>query len=501
MYIQSRVIEMREMKYLKSMFVIIIVFNLLIFIALLPLKVTAQSTDETRVYVSPAEYTAIRLGEIFQIDVKIYHGFNITGYEFRLKFNNTLLHCLNVTYGDFFPLPPRSVQSFNIDNEQGEVEVSATLSLSENPKSGNAILATIVFNATYAVPYGEQREGCELLLEYVYLYQNWSSTPITPTLENGYYYTPWETPTLQLSLNMKKDEYYFEEEIIIQGDLYADSVPVSDALIGLEIYNPQGYPIVSRTFTTGAIPPPANIIEILSVTPCDLNGAPTYTFRKKTFAYFYVVLENKVDENKYVVLTLNIFDSRNATLGVIRWEGIISGNSQSEVFLSFPVEEEASTGTATVYANAFTQTIKDGGVPYCKGKSANFTIIDASGGGALPSNISISSTSGSGRGVVSGHYELIFEIPFLHPRGNYLLYVATKYFEAYANNSRYFNLSILGDVDNNGKVDLSDLVTVALAYGLKLGDPQWNPEADINKDGEVNLQDLVIVAIAYGREA
>jgi len=489
---------MRKMKWLKSALVILI--TLCAFVAVYsPSEVNAQ-IDETKVYVSPTEYTAVHLGEVFQIDVMIYHGFNITGYEFRLRFNNTLLSCLNVTYGNFFPLPPRSAQSFNVDNEQGKVEVSAALSLSETPISGNGILATITFNATYAVPYGEQREECELLLENVYLYQNWSSTPTAPVTENGYYYTPWENPALQLTLDMEKTECYFEEEIIIQGYLYADGTPVSDALVGLEIYNPQEFPIVSRTFATGAIPPPADEIEILSVTPCDLGGTPTYVFRKRTFAYFHVVVENKISESKHVVVTVNIFDSKNATLGVTRWEGIISGNSQLEIVLSFPIEDKAATGTAIVYANAFTQAIKDGGVPYCQEKMANFTIIEASGGSLL-TTVPTQSTSSSGTGVITGHYELTFQIPFLHPQGNYTVYVATEYFGTYANNSRTFNLSILGDIDGNGKVDLSDLVTVALAYGSKPGDPHWNPEADVNKDNEVNLQDLVIVAMAYGNEA
>lgn len=50
-----------------------------------------------------------------------------------------------------------------------------------------------------------------------------------------------------------------------------------------------------------------------------------------------------------------------------------------------------------------------------------------------------------------------------------------------------------------GSVGLSDLVTLALAYGSKPGDANWNPVADLNHDGKVNLQDQVILAKFYGQ--
>jgi hypothetical protein len=34
------------------------------------------------------------------------------------------------------------------------------------------------------------------------------------------------------------------------------------------------------------------------------------------------------------------------------------------------------------------------------------------------------------------------------------------------------------DINKNGTVNLNDLVLLALAFGSKLGDPNWNPSAD-----------------------
>src|SRR5271157_321982 len=58
---------------------------------------------------------------------------------------------------------------------------------------------------------------------------------------------------------------------------------------------------------------------------------------------------------------------------------------------------------------------------------------------------------------------------------------------------------IPGDVNHDGKVNLQDLVTLALAYGSKPGDTNWNPNADIDGNGVVDRADLAILAQHYGQ--
>jgi hypothetical protein len=62
-------------------------------------------------------------------------------------------------------------------------------------------------------------------------------------------------------------------------------------------------------------------------------------------------------------------------------------------------------------------------------------------------------------------------------------------------------LHIPGDINGDFKVDLSDLVILAQAYGSKPGDSNWNPNADIDGNGVVGLSDLVILAQNYGRQS
>ena len=60
-------------------------------------------------------------------------------------------------------------------------------------------------------------------------------------------------------------------------------------------------------------------------------------------------------------------------------------------------------------------------------------------------------------------------------------------------------VTIPGDIDGDFKVDLGDLVGLALAYGSKPGGARWNPNADIDGNGEVGLSDLVIISQYYGQ--
>ena len=54
-----------------------------------------------------------------------------------------------------------------------------------------------------------------------------------------------------------------------------------------------------------------------------------------------------------------------------------------------------------------------------------------------------------------------------------------------------------GDVNQDGTVNILDIVLVAQHFGQK---PPSNPRADVNKDGQVNVLDLVLVAEHFGQK-
>jgi len=60
-------------------------------------------------------------------------------------------------------------------------------------------------------------------------------------------------------------------------------------------------------------------------------------------------------------------------------------------------------------------------------------------------------------------------------------------------------MRLKADVNLNCKIDIFDLVLVAISFGERTGSPGYNPEADLNIDGVINILDLVSVALTFGQ--
>ena len=60
-------------------------------------------------------------------------------------------------------------------------------------------------------------------------------------------------------------------------------------------------------------------------------------------------------------------------------------------------------------------------------------------------------------------------------------------------------VTIPGDVNGEGTVDIYDLITVAAAYGFTPSSSNWDPNADINGDNIIDIYDLIGVATNFGK--
>jgi hypothetical protein len=60
-------------------------------------------------------------------------------------------------------------------------------------------------------------------------------------------------------------------------------------------------------------------------------------------------------------------------------------------------------------------------------------------------------------------------------------------------------IRLVGDLNGDGKVDVTDLAMESAAFGSYPGHPRWNPAADINRDLRVDIQDLARVSANFGR--
>jgi parallel beta-helix repeat protein len=115
------------------------------------------------------------------------------------------------------------------------------------------------------------------------------------------------------------------------------------------------------------------LVRLAGVIPCNQSGYPVTSFKAGAIGYFRVVANNTSPESEIVLVTVNAFDASNATLGVVSFKSTIMPGV-STFILGLPIPSTSSTGTATVYADAFTDWPYLGGFPYCPEVSATFQI-------------------------------------------------------------------------------------------------------------------------------
>lgn len=85
--------------------------------------------------------------------------------------------------------------------------------------------------------------------------------------------------------------------------------------------------------------------------------------------------------------------------------------------------------------------------------------------------------------------------PRLDLDGSMLVYVSDRDgdFEIYA------VCTMVGDVNQDGAINIFDLVSIGSAFGTSAGNPGYSFDADVNRDGTINILDLVVVGSAFGR--
>jgi hypothetical protein len=59
-------------------------------------------------------------------------------------------------------------------------------------------------------------------------------------------------------------------------------------------------------------------------------------------------------------------------------------------------------------------------------------------------------------------------------------------------------VSILGDINGDGTVDIYDALLLSVAFGSSTGQANYNPAADLNNDGVVDIYDAIILAEQFG---
>ncbi len=60
-------------------------------------------------------------------------------------------------------------------------------------------------------------------------------------------------------------------------------------------------------------------------------------------------------------------------------------------------------------------------------------------------------------------------------------------------------VSIVGDINGDGAVDIYDAIQLASAFNTNLGSSNWNPNADLNSDGTIDIYDAIMLANNFNK--
>jgi hypothetical protein len=309
---------------------------------------------------------------------------------------------------------------------------------------------------------------------------------------------------LAVTVATEKPDYHYRQLVKIFGNVTYEGALVADGLVAIQTTFPHSLEgqNVTRTVPANAIPTENWAINITSFMTTDSNGNPQSTFSKGGNAWFAVnITNNDQFGNKTVLYTLTLCDS-DSTPFQFHWVRVtlLAGTFFSErVRLDLNGYDGGtwvSTGTAEAYANVYSTWPSMGGYPYSPEKSAAFTITSTSMQDTQAKTAETQTMS-------SYHsYQTAIRLPPNVPPGTYTI-TASAYYRGSknANAATTFNreYEMQGDIIFNHKIDISDIVVIATAYGTHGGVPKWNPEADLDANGKVDILDIVIIAGNYGK--
>jgi parallel beta-helix repeat protein len=240
---------------------------------------------------------------------------------------------------------------------------------------------------------------------------------------------------LSITVATDKLTYTPAENVQIYGNLTLGEMLVADALVGVQVQTSGDELLTIRTVNTGSNPSTMPHVKIQSVVPCDLSGDPKEIFEAGTLAHFKITVTNYDIDERTTRLTVSTYYSDNVPFGCSSIGFTLSGQTTTMVILSIPIPTEAVPGTATVYANAYTDWPKLRGTPYCSEVNATFQITETT---LETATLQVWSLDNNPTTENGGNYALNFKLPPEADLGTYTVYVSSSYEEQQATDKKTF---------------------------------------------------------------
>jgi len=518
------------------------------------------------VYVELAQ-NSVLLGQSITGYVKLRNLDRLSGLQFKLNYDNTLLNCLNLNMSQIFS--PNDTPENVVNQTTGLIWVCTT-SVSPAPQvGGNIKLATITFNTTQSgstilhlwdtelARHGAPMSACQPLSHQAIdsgmtigvLTPTGTSVTVTPAQNAKVTFTNVTTqgfttlnatqpPTTQFVsavCNEVKTNASYNGNVSLQFAYNPAGLSLQDQqAMKLWLWNDSSASWVDITTSVNTtshivygVSPHLSVFGITrdlgmtgdlgvqGTTTVSIPSAPPPPPHNLSVLEYYQINTTK---NLGTPINLSLaYNPGNIQLG-------------QEIFTQMWVWNESSTSWVDITTNVNTTTHTVYGV------SPHLSVFGITNLQSAPDGITVININCPKTVVCQGYNATIsFTIcnqgDFTQQNFNVLLYCNTTLLAIYpitqleqygqialsynwtttnwikgnysintcSNSIRWIKVTIVGDVNGDGKVNLIDVFSVALAYGSYPGPPPWNPNCDINNDGKINLIDYFTAALNYGK--
>jgi hypothetical protein len=408
--------------------------------------------------VYPASITA-GLGQDFTVNVTISNVQDLYGWEFRLNWTTTLMDAVNVTEGPFLKSGGSTFFTVNMNATAGSMIVDCTLLGSVNGTKGSGTLATITFYA--------KNVGQSPLNLYDVILANSSEPPeeIPSQAKEGYAYINY--------VEVAVTAVNFSPAALLAGGLVDINATVEDLGGYSETFNVTAYAnshnVGKKSVSLGS-GSSTNVAFIWNTTGYGFGDYAISASASVVPGETNTTNNTKVANNTLTIL----YQGHEIAVTEVQPGKTILGQGYN-MFIVTRVKNYGTfseTFNTTAYGN--TTIIQTQTVTLSSGEGTTLSFLWDS------------------LGFVKGNYTILayaWPVRGQTDTANNTLKAAVQ-----------IEITIPGDVDGNHVVNILDVVMITSIYGVKQGDPKFNPNCDIENIGQITILDVVACTSNYGQK-
>lgn len=443
-----------------------------------------------KIYVEPARIIDAELTPCknFTVNINVQNVYQLNSVSFKLEYNVTIIFIQEVVLGPFFP--SNTYWLSQVDNENGFASFYALIQPPSTPLSGSGSLATITFHVVGTGHTNLTLSETSLL--------DPESNPIIHNVQNGYFnnmligkfavdpaeiISPELVPpkTFQINITISDVENLYAYEFILRYDprilscvgvIFQDALGETYYIPQFSVNNTEGLLWVSVKYYAPAEPittySPTTLLTVIfrvrgfGATPLDLQDTSMWDHEGNPIIHealdgFFMAVIRDIAITNVVAWPTKVYAGRSVYINIT----ILNKGDLAETF------------DVTAYFDG--------------------NVIDTLTIENLPSGQEITVT-------------VTWDTKELNPCSSFTISAKAGPvpYEMDIEDNTFVDgtikIKILGDINGDGIVDMTDVGILIRTFGATPTNPRWDSEADLNFDNKIDMTDIGIVLRNYNRK-